>query len=44
MAVNTRGKQTIDPPMPSVVEVELRKGKEIVAVSGELVHKAVKQV
>ena len=44
MAISTRGvKQTIDPPMPSVVEDEVRKDDEVVEVSGKLVDKAVKE-
>ena len=45
MTVTTRGgKQTIDQPMPSVVEDEMRKDEEIVETSGELVEKAAKKV
>ena len=40
MTVTTRGgKQTIDPPVPSVVENEMRKDEEVVETSGELVDK-----
>uniref|UniRef100_M1D846 Integrase core domain containing protein n=1 Tax=Solanum tuberosum TaxID=4113 RepID=M1D846_SOLTU len=36
MEVTTRGgKQTIDPPMPSVVDIETRKDDDVVEVSGE---------
>ena len=44
MAVTSRGcKQTIDPPMPSVVEDEMKKDEEVVETSGELVDKPVKE-
>ena len=44
MAVTTRGrKQTIDPPMLSGVEDEVRKDNEVVEVSGELVDKAMNE-
>ena len=44
MAVKTReGKQTIDLPMLSVVEKDMRKDKEVVETGGELVEKAVKE-
>ena len=45
MVVITRGgKQTIVPPMPSVVEDEMRKNEKVLETSGELVDKAVKEV
>ena len=45
MTFTTRGgKQTIDPPMPYVVDDELRKYDEVVEGNGELVDKAVKEV
>ena len=45
MIVTTRGgKQTIDPPMSSVVEDEMRKDEEVVKTSGELVDKTAKEV
>ena len=37
------GKQTIDPPMSSMVEDEMRKDEKVVETSGELVDKAVKE-
>ena len=38
MTVTTqKGNQTIDPPIPSVVEKDIRKDKEVVETSGELV-------
>nr|XP_010327596.1 uncharacterized protein LOC104649754 [Solanum lycopersicum] len=44
MEVTTQGgKQTIDPPMPYVVENEMRKDEEVVETSGELVDKVVKE-
>ena len=44
MAVTTHGgKQTIDPPMPSVVEDEMRKDEAVVETSGELVNKEGKE-
>ena len=44
MAVTTRGgKQTIDPPMASCVEDEIRRDDEVMKVSGELVDKSGKQ-
>ena len=44
MIVTTRGgKQTIDPPMSSVVEDEMRKDEEVVKTSGELVDKTSKE-
>ena len=40
MEVTTRGgKQTTDPPTQSVVEDDMRKEKEVVETSGELVNK-----
>ena len=43
MTVTTRrGKQTIDPPMPFVVECDMRKDKDVVEASGELVDKMMK--
>ena len=42
MAVTTRGKQNIDPPMSSMVENEMRKDEKVVETTGELVDKAVK--
>ena len=43
MTITTRGgKQTIDSPMPSVVEDEMRKNEEVGETSGELVDKTVK--
>ena len=43
MAVTTRGKQNIDPPMSSMVENEIRKDEKVVETTGELVDKAVKE-
>ena len=44
MAVTTReGKQTIYPPMLTIVEDEVRKDEEVVKTSGELADKAVKE-
>ena len=44
MAVTTRGgKQTIDLPISSVVDDEMRKDEEVVDTSGELVDKMVKE-
>ena len=44
MVVSTQeGKQTIDPPIPSVLDDEVRKHDEVVEVSGESVDKAVKE-
>ncbi|XP_015068755.1 uncharacterized protein LOC107013337 [Solanum pennellii] len=43
-AFTTRGgKQTIDPPMPSVVEYEMIKDEEVVETSGEFVDKTMKE-
>ncbi|XP_069148240.1 uncharacterized protein [Solanum lycopersicum] len=43
--VATRGgKQTVDPPIPSVVEDEMRKDKEVVETSDELVDKMMKEI
>ena len=45
MTVTTqKGNQTIDPPIPSVVEKDIRKDKEVVETSGELVDKTVVEV
>ena len=45
MAVTTQvGKQTRDPPNPSVVEDEMRKDEEVVETCGALVDKTVKEV
>ena len=45
MVVTTQGgKQTIDPPMPSGVEDEVRKDNEVVEDNCELVDKVVKEV
>ena len=42
MEVTTRGgKQTIDPPTQSLVEDDMRKEKEVVETSGELVNNMV---
>lgn len=44
MEVTTRvGKQTIDPPMTFVVKDTIRKDKEVVETSGELVDDTVKE-
>ena len=43
MEVNTRvGKQTIDPPMPFVVEGDMRKYKDVVEASDKFVEKLAK--
>ena len=44
MAISTRGvKQTIDTPMPSVVEDEVRKDDEVVEDNNKLVDKPMKK-
>ena len=44
MTITTRGgKKTIDPPIPSGVEDEVRKDDKVVGDNGELVDKAVKE-
>ena len=37
------GRQTIDPPIPSLVEDEIRKDEEVMETGGELVDKTVKE-
>ena len=45
MALTTRGgKRTIDPPMPSGVEDEVKREDAVVETSGELVNEAVKEL
>ena len=45
MTITIRGgKQTIDPPMPSKVEDDIRKDDEVVKDSRELVDKVMKEV
>ena len=44
MTVTTRGgKQTIDPPMSSMIEDEMRKAEEVVDTTRELIDKMVKE-
>ena len=39
--ITRRGKKTIEPSMPHVVKDDMRKDKEVVETSGELVHNTV---